>query len=99
VLGDSGRNTGVLMRNGRIIVQGNTGDFTGTEMLGGEIFVERSAGNYACAKMRGGVIYARDGKPVPPAKMQALSNADLTKLAKIFGLTPLYTMMFKKMAI
>jgi formylmethanofuran dehydrogenase subunit C len=99
IFGNSDRNTGVLMKCGRLLIRGNTGDFTGTEMIGGEIIVEKSAGNYCCPKMKGGAVYAREGKPVPPVRIHALSNADKSKLIRIFGINPLYIMMYRKMCL
>jgi len=49
--------------------------------------------------MKGGVVYARDGKPVPPAKVQALSHVELKKLAKVFGLSPMIAMIYRKMSL
>jgi len=99
VSGDANRNTGVLMKGGRIVIEGSAGDFTGVEMHGGEIFVEGSAGSCTCGRMKGGVVYAREGKPVPPAKAQALNHAELEKLAKVFGLSPLIAMIYKRMGL
>ncbi len=41
VSGRAGRNTGVLMKSGRIVVMGSTDDFTGAEMRGGEDLYQR----------------------------------------------------------
>ncbi|RQW77112.1 MAG: tributyrin esterase, partial [Methanothrix sp.] len=99
VSGDAGRNTGVLLRGGRIVVLGDTDDFTGAEMRGGEIFVAGEAGSYACAKMRGGAVYAREGKPLPPAKAHQPSSSEQTLLARTLGLSPLYAMMYRKFSL
>ncbi len=99
VSGDADRNTGVLMKCGRIIIRGNTGDFTGAEMHGGEIFVEGNAGGYACAKMKGGAVYAKDGRPIPPAKAQMLGPVEMTNIAKILGLNQMYSMMYKRFGL
>jgi formylmethanofuran dehydrogenase subunit C len=99
ISGSADRNTGVLMKGGRVVVKGSTGDFTGAEMKGGEIFVESSAGSYACAKMKGGAVYAREGKPLSPAKVQSISPAEQTAIAKALGLSPLYAMMYKKLSL
>ncbi|MDM7938731.1 MAG: hypothetical protein QUS07_00110, partial [Methanothrix sp.] len=93
VAGSAGSNTGVLMKGGRVVIKGSTGDFTGAEMRGGEIFVGESAGNFACAKMLGGAIYAKKGKPLSPAKAQALRPAEQTAVARALGISPLYAMM------
>lgn len=99
ISGSAGRNTGVLMRGGRVVVKGSTGDFTGAEMKGGDIFIGASAGSYACARMQGGAVYAREGKPVPPAKVQSISSAEQTAIAKALGLSPIYAMMYKKLSL
>ncbi|MDD1749823.1 MAG: tributyrin esterase [Methanothrix sp.] len=99
VSGSSGRNTGVLMKGGRIVIRGDSEDFTGVEMQGGEIFVGESAGSFACAKMRGGAIYAKKGKPLPPAKVQALSSTEQTTVARVFGLSSLYAMMYCRLGL
>jgi formylmethanofuran dehydrogenase subunit C len=99
ICGDANRNTGVLMKGGRIIIEGRAGDFTGVEMHGGEIFIAGSAGSYTCARMKGGVVYARDGKPVPPAKAQALDHAELVKLAKVLDLNPMIAMIYRKFSL
>ena len=82
VSGDAGPNTGVLMQGGRIVVRGRAGDFTGAEMKGGEIIVESDAGSFTCARMKGGAVYAKEGKPVPPVRMQMLSSREQADLAK-----------------
>jgi formylmethanofuran dehydrogenase subunit C len=56
-------------------------------MQGGEIFVEGNAGGFLCAKMRGGVVYAREGKPVPPAKAYPLEQEDSRRVSKALGST------------
>ncbi len=99
VSGDADRNTGVLLRDGRIIIKGSTGDFTGAEMRGGEIFVAKNAGNFACAKMRGGAVYAREGKPLPPAKARMLGPSEQAAVARLLGLSPLYAMMYRKLSL
>jgi formylmethanofuran dehydrogenase subunit C len=99
VLGDADRNTGVLMQGGRLIINGSTSDFTGTEMRGGEIFVAGSAGNYACSKMSGGAIYAKEGKPIPPARVLPLSTPERTALSKMLDINPLYTMIYRKFCL
>lgn len=99
VLGSADRNTGVLMKGGRIVIRGNCKDFTGEEMRGGEIFVGESAGNFACAKMLGGAIFAMKGKPLPPAKVHALSAAEQTAVARVLGLNPLYAMMYHRLGL
>jgi len=99
VFGKTECNTGVLMRGGRIIVMGSTGDFTGAEMRGGEIFVAGSAGSFACAGMSGGAIYARDCKPLPPAKTHPLSPSEQSRVAKTLEQSQLYAMMYRKFSI
>lgn len=99
VLGDADRNTGVLMRGGRIVVRGNTGDFTGAEMRGGEVFIEGDAGSFTCARMRGGAVYAKEGKPLPPARAQMLNSSEQIKVAKALQIAPLYAMMYLKFGL
>jgi formylmethanofuran dehydrogenase subunit C len=99
ISGCAGRNTGVLMRGGRIVIRGSSEDFTGEEMRGGEIFVGESAGNFACAKMSGGLVYAKKGKPLPPAKVQALSSAEQTAVARVLELNPFYAMMYCRLGL
>ncbi|HSD58729.1 MAG TPA: tributyrin esterase, partial [Methanotrichaceae archaeon] len=99
VAGRAGSNTGVLMKGGRMVIRGSTEDFTGAEMRGGEIFVSESAGNFACAKMKGGAIYAKKGKPLPPAKVQALRAAEQTAVARALGINPLYAMMYCRLGL
>ncbi|MDD1742246.1 MAG: tributyrin esterase [Methanotrichaceae archaeon] len=99
ISGNSDSNTGVLMKSGMLVVKGSTGDFTGAEMSGGEIFIEKSAGNYSCPKMKGGAVYAREGKPIPPARIHALSQVEKARLTKILDVNPLYTMMYRKMCL
>lgn len=97
--GDADRNTGVLMKGGKIIVRGNAGDFTGAEMHGGEMFISGSAGSYICSKMKGGAVYAKDGKPVPPAKARMLNGAEITNVAKAFELNQMYATMYKRFGL
>jgi formylmethanofuran dehydrogenase subunit C len=99
VAGSSGSNTGVLMKGGRMVIRGSTGDFTGAEMQGGEIFVGESAGNFACAKMLGGAIYAKNGKPLPPARAHALRPAEQIAVARALGMSPLYAMMYFRLGL
>jgi formylmethanofuran dehydrogenase subunit C len=99
VEGDCERNTGALMRGGRLVVRGRAGDFTAVEMRGGEIFIEGTAGSFACAKMKGGKVYARDGNPVSPAKVSALSQAELGSIARELEISPMYAMMYKKLSV
>jgi formylmethanofuran dehydrogenase subunit C len=99
IFGDANRNTGVLMQGGSVVVRGGTGDFTGTEMRGGLIYIEGNCGSFACAKMRGGTVYAKEGKPLPPVQARPLSPSEQIILAKIFGLNPLYTMMYRKFSL
>ena len=99
VLGDAGPNTGVLMQGGRIVVRGRTGDFTGAEMRGGEILVEGDAGSFTCARMRGGAVYAKEGKSVPPVRMQMPSSQELAALAKTLKIPILHAMMYRKICL
>jgi formylmethanofuran dehydrogenase subunit C len=99
VLGDAGQNTGVLMQGGRIVVWGRSGDFTGAEMRGGEILVEGDAGSFTCARMRGGAVYAREGKSVPPARVQMPSSHELAALAQALKIPMLHAMMYRKMCL
>jgi len=99
VLGCAGRNTGVLLRGGRIVVRENTGDFTGAEMRGGEIFVGGNAGSFACARMRGGAVFAREGKPLPPARVHLLDSKEQSMLASALRQSPLYAMLYRKFSL
>ena len=99
VFGDAGPNTGVLMQGGRIVVRGSTGDFTGAEMRGGEILVEGDAGSFTCARMRGGAVYAKEGKSVPPVRMQMPSSQELAALALALKIPILHAMMYRKMCL
>lgn len=99
IRGDAGRNSGVLMRGGRIIVFGRCDDFTAAEMRGGEIFVEGDAGSYICAKMTGGAVYALKGKPIPPARVQALKGDEAALVSRILGVNSFQAMMYKKFGL
>ena len=99
VSGDADRNTGVLLQGGKIAIKGSTGDFTGAEMRGGEIFVAKDAGSFACAKMRGGAVYAREGRPLPPARARMLSFLEQAAVARVLGLSPLHAMMYRKLSL
>lgn len=99
ISGSAGSNTGVLMRGGKMVIKGRCGDFTGAEMQGGEIFVGEDAGSFVCAKMKGGSIYAKKGKPLPPAKAQALSSTEQTAVARALGISPLYAMMYFRLGL
>lgn len=99
ISGNADRNTGVLMKGGRIVVRGNASDFTGAEMHGGEIFIEGNAGSFICSKMKGGAVYAKDGRPVPPAKAQMLNAAEMANVAKVFELNQMYSMMYKRFSL
>jgi formylmethanofuran dehydrogenase subunit C len=99
ISGNANRNTGVLMRGGRTVVRGSVGDFTAAQMRGGEMFIEGNAGSYICAKMRGGAVYAKDGKPVPPAKAQMLNAEETANVTKVLGLNRMYAMMYKRFGI
>ncbi len=99
ISGDADRNTGVLLQGGKIVIKGSTGDFTGAEMHGGEIFVAKDAGSFACARIKGGAIYAREGKPVSPARARMLSPIEQASVARVLGLSPLYAMMYRKLSL
>lgn len=99
ISGNVDRNTGVLMKGGRIVVRGNAGDFTGAEMHDGEMFIAGNAGSYICSKMKGGAVYAKEGRPVPPAKVQMLNSAEIANAAKIFGLNQMYAMLYKRFSL
>ncbi len=94
--GSCGRNTGVLMSGGTLVVHGNTEDFTATEMRGGEIFIKGSAGGFACAKMRGGRLFARECRPLPPVRCIQPDSGDLRRISKIFGISTIQAMMYRK---
>jgi formylmethanofuran dehydrogenase subunit C len=99
VLGNADRNTGVLSQGGSIVIRGKAGDFTGAEMRGGEVFVEGDAGKFTCARMRGGAVYAKEGKPLPPARARLLSSSEQVRVAKALDLAPLYAMMYRKFSL
>jgi formylmethanofuran dehydrogenase subunit C len=99
VLGNADRNTGVLSQGGSIVIRGKAGDFTGAEMRGGEVFVEGDAGKFTCARMRGGAVYAKEGKPVPPARARLLSSSEQIRVAKALEQAPLYAMMYRKFSL
>ncbi|HOO55136.1 MAG TPA: tributyrin esterase [Methanothrix sp.] len=99
ILGDAGRNTGVLMRGGRLVVRGKADDFTAAEMRGGEIFVAGDAGGFICAKMTGGAVYALKGKPIPPAKAQALKGDESALVSKVLDVSSFQAMMYKKFGL
>ncbi|MEI8004057.1 MAG: tributyrin esterase [Methanothrix sp.] len=99
VSGDAGPNTGVLMRGGRIVVLGRTGDFTGTEMKGGEILVKGDAGSFTCARMKGGAVYAKEGKSVPPVRVQMPCSNELSTLAQALEIPILHAMMYRKLCL
>ena len=99
VLGDAGPNTGVLMQGGRIVVRGRAGDFTGAEMRGGEILVEGDAGSFTCARMKGGAVYAKEGKSVPPVRVQMPSSRELAALAEALKIPILHAMMYRKLCL
>jgi formylmethanofuran dehydrogenase subunit C len=99
VHGNAGRNTGVLLEGGRIVVRGRTGDFTGAEMRGGEIIVERDAGSFACARMRGGAVYAKEAKPVPPARVLIADSREQKVIAQSLKIPLLHAMMYRKISL
>lgn len=99
VEGCAGQNTAVLMRGGRVVIRGKTGDFTGAEMIEGEVFIEGDAGSFTCAKMRGGTIYARQARPLPPAKMHPLSPVERSQLAKVLELGPMQALMYSRFGL
>jgi formylmethanofuran dehydrogenase subunit C len=99
VEGCTQENTAVLLRGGRIVIRGRSGDFTGAEMRGGEVFVEGDAGSFTCAKMRGGAVYARQARPVPPAKTYPLSPAERSMLARILDLGPMQALMYSRFGL
>ena len=99
VQGGADRNTGALLAGGRVAVRGNAGDFTGVQMRGGEIFVEGNAGSFICSRMKGGAVYAREGKCIPPARMQPLNSSEQSALAKVLDLSAFYAMMYRKFSL
>jgi formylmethanofuran dehydrogenase subunit C len=99
VSGSADRNTGVLLRGGRLVIKGSTCDFTGSEMRSGEIFVAEDAGSFACGKMKGGAVYAKSGKPLPPAQARMLKAEEQGLMARTFGISPLYAMMYKRFGL
>lgn len=99
VQGGADRNTGALLAGGRVAVRGNAGDFTGVQMRGGEIFVEGNAGSFICSRMKGGAVYAREGKCIPPARMQPLNSFEQSALAKVLDLSAFYAMMYRKFSL
>lgn len=99
VEGDAGQNTGVLLQGGRIVISGRCGDFTGAEMRGGEIIVGSDAGSFACARMRGGAVYARNGKCLPPIRVQVPSSQELSAIARALNVPLMHAMMYQKMCL
>jgi len=99
VQGDAGPNTGVLMQGGRIVVHGRTGEFTGAEMRAGEIIIEGDAGSFACARMKGGAIYARQGKCVPPARIQNTEGREQAMISRVLDIPLMHAMMYKKFGL
>jgi formylmethanofuran dehydrogenase subunit C len=99
VSGGAGQNTGVLMRGGRLVIRGSCDDFTGAEMRGGDIFVEKDAGSFTCARMKGGNIYAREAKPLPPARAYTLTPSELATVGRTLCQAPLYAMMYRRFAL
>jgi formylmethanofuran dehydrogenase subunit C len=99
IRGDAGRNAGVLMRGGRLAVFGRCDDFTAAEMMGGEIFVAGDAGGYICAKMTGGAVYALRGKPIPPARAQALKGDEAGLVSRVLGVNSFQAMMYRKFGL
>ncbi len=97
--GDAGQNTGVLLQGGRIVISGRCGDFTGAEMRGGEIIVGSDAGSFACARMRGGAVYARNGKCLPPIRVQVPSSQELLAIARALNVPLMHAMMYQKMCL
>lgn len=97
--GNAGPNTGVLMQGGRIVVRGRTGDFTGAEMRAGEIIIKGDLGSFACARMRGGAVYAREGRVVPPARMQNPDSGEQAMLSRILSIPVLHAMMYRKLGL
>jgi hypothetical protein len=49
--------------------------------------------------MKGGAIYAREGKPLSPARAQMLSPSEQASVARVLGLSPLHAMMYKKLSL
>jgi formylmethanofuran dehydrogenase subunit C len=99
VEGDCGKNAGVLMKGGRLVILGDADDFSGAEMRSGQIFIKGSAGSYCCAKMKGGSLFAREGKAVPPASVRQPDQAELSDIARVLHLNPIYAMMYRKFSL
>lgn len=57
ILGEAGMSTGILMRAGRIDVQGSAQENTGALMRGGRLIVRGDAGDFTGVEMRGGEIF------------------------------------------
>jgi len=89
----------VLMQGGRIVVHGRTEDFTGVEMRAGEIIIEGDAGSFACAHMKGGAIYARQGKCVPPARIQSTEGKEQAMISRVLDIPLMHAMIYKKFSL
>ena len=81
------------------MIRGGTGDFTGAEMRGGEIMIEGDGGSFACARMKGGAVYARQGKCLPPARIQNLDGGEQAMLSRTLEIPLLHAMMYKKFSL
>jgi formylmethanofuran dehydrogenase subunit C len=99
ISGNADRNTGVLMGDGRIVVRGDAGDFTGAQMRGGEMIIAGNAGSFICADMKGGAVYAKDGRPVPPARVRMLSASEAANIAVVLELNRMFAMMYKRFGV
>ncbi|MDP2216168.1 MAG: formylmethanofuran dehydrogenase [Methanolobus sp.] len=62
VEGDAYNGTGVLMREGMVIVNGNAGMNTGSHLNGGTVAVLGSVGEFAGAYMKCGILAFKDAK-------------------------------------
>jgi hypothetical protein len=49
--------------------------------------------------MRGGAVYAKEGKPLPPARAHQLSSPEQIRVAKALDQATLYAMMYRKFSL
>jgi len=75
------------------------GLITAAEMRGGEIFVAGDAGGYICAKMKGGAVYALKGKPISPAKSQAVRGDEAALVSKVLGVSSFSAMTYRRFGL
>jgi formylmethanofuran dehydrogenase subunit C len=90
--GDSGMNTGVLMRGGTVIT-GNAGEFAGAYMAGGSLVIKGKAKGFVGANMKGGTIFYKGDAMLQGAPVD---GGDIKMLIRLLDITRVEAMMFKK---